>query len=283
MELFLILLGATIIFFAISLHYIPADPPHIAVVTFLGQRLRKIKREGYRLFPFYPVICNAVLIEMTKQNQDLSAQIVRTRDLAELEVSVSLTWTPSEDYAIEFLNNGGQNGVRNILQDMVRERLREWANSHDWITILGAHDESTTMIIRDVAGLSSYLSKEQQETMIRRLRFGDGVQPIPQIGITLNRLNIGEIKPKGELAHAAERMVTKLEQIKGVKVELDYVVKTANEITKVLGCSAQEAIELLQIERGKVPKRINEMRLSVSDEMVKMVEQIIDLWGKKKK
>lgn len=119
MEWFLALLGATIIFFAISLRHIPADPPHIAVVTFLGQRLRKIKKEGYRLFPFYPVIYNAVLIDVSRKNQDLPPQIVRSRDLAELEISVSLTWSPNTEYAIEYLNHGSENGVKNILSDMV--------------------------------------------------------------------------------------------------------------------------------------------------------------------
>ncbi|TAL22366.1 MAG: hypothetical protein EPN94_11250, partial [Nitrospirae bacterium] len=199
MELLLILLGAIVIFFAVSLRHIPAEPPHIAVVTILGKRLRKTKREGYRLFPFYPVIYNAVLIDMTKKNQDISPQMVRTRDLAELEISVSLTWTPNENYAIEYLNHGGESGIKNILSDMVRERLRQWAiaankGPQTWEELLRAQEEATAMLIREIAGLSTHLSKEEHDEIIQKIRVGNGVQPIQQMGITLNRLNITEVK-----------------------------------------------------------------------------------------
>jgi len=287
MELFLILSGLTTIFFAISLRHIPAEPPHIAVVTLLGQRLRKIKREGYRLFPFYPVIYNAVLINMTKKNQDLPPQVVRTCDLAELEISVSLTWTPNEDYAIEYLNHGGESGVKNILADMVRERLREWAISinkgpKDWEEALRAQDEAAAMLIREIAGLPSDLSKEKEREIIKKIRIGDGVQPIPQLGITLNRLNIGEIKPKGELARAAELMVKEQKEREGEKVEISHAMDRIQGIMDKLGCSYTQAIELFQTERGKVSKKITEIKGSVSDDVRKTVEQIIETWRKER-
>ena len=284
MEL-LILIGATLIFLAISLRHIPADPPHIAVVTFLGRRLRKFKREGYRLFPFYPVIYNAVLINMTKKNQDLPPQVVRTHDLAELEINVSLTWTPNEDYAIEYLNHGEESGVRNILADMVRERLREWAISVDrgpknWEEALRAKDEATLVLIRDIAGLPVDLSKEEEKEIIRKIRMGDGVQPISQLGITLNRLNIGEIKPRGELARAAELVVKEKKEREGEKVELYHAMERIKEIMEALGCSYTQAIELFQTERGKVSKKITEIKGNVSDDVRKAIEQILDHWNK---
>jgi len=284
MEL-LILIGATLIFLAISLRHIPADPPHIAVVTFLGRRLRKFKREGYRLFPFYPVIYNAVLINMTKKNQDLPPQVVRTHDLAELEINVSLTWTPNENYAIEYLNHGEESGVRNILADMVRERLREWAISVDrgpknWEEALRAKDEATLVLIRDIAGLPVELSKEEEKEIIRKIRMGDGVQPISQLGITLNRLNIGEIKPRGELARAAELVVKEKKEREGEKVELYHAMERIKEIMEALGCSYTQAIELFQTERGKVSKKITEIKGNVSDDVRKAIEQILDHWNK---
>lgn len=283
MELFLILSGLTIIFFAISLRHIPADPPHIAVVTLLGQRLRQVKREGYRLFPFYPVIYNAVLINMTKKNQYLPPLIVRTRDLAELEISVSLTWTPNEDYAIEYLNHGSEDGIKNILSDMVKERLRERAIGADkgprnWEELLHAQDEATAMLIREIVGLPSHLSKGEHDELIQKIRAGNGIQPIPQMGITLNRLNITEIKPRGELAQAAERFVKEQQDMKGVT----YVLGQADEIMKKVGCSYTQAIELLQTERGKVAKKIQEIKGSVSDDIMKAVVQIIETFQKKK-
>lgn len=282
MELLLIIIGVTIIFFAISLRHIPADPPHIAVVTLLGQRLRKIKGEGYRLFPFYPVIYNAVLIDVSKKNQDLPPQGVRSRDLAEFEISVSLTWSPNPDYAIEYLNHGSENGVRNILADMVNQRLREWAITTNWEDALKAHDKTTAILVKTIAGLPTELSKEEQEKIIARIAQGDGVQPIPQLGIILNRLNIKEIKPKGELIRAAELLVKEKMERVGERIEMQHAMDRVQEVKKVLGCSTAQAIELFQTERGKVVKKINEIKGSVSDETRKMVERIIDqIWQKK--
>lgn len=279
MELFLILLGATIIFFAISLRHIPAEPPHVAVVTFLGQRLRKIKREGYRLFPFYPVIYNAVLINMTRKNQDLPPQVVRTRDLAELEISVSLTWSPKEDYAIEYLNHGGEIGVKDILADMVRERLREWAVAKDWEDALRARYEATAMLVKTVAGLPMSTTKEAQEEMIKKVEQGNGVQPIPQLGITLNRLNIGEIKPRGELVRAAELLVKEQREREGEKFEISHVLDLIQQLKQTLDISTEQALEIAQTERGKVIKKVQEIKGSLSGETSKMIEQIIEqIW-----
>src|SRR5664280_477054 len=283
MLLLFIIIGLTIIFFATSLRHIPAQPPHIAVVTFLGRRVRITKREGYRLFPFYPLICNAILIDMTKKNQDLLPQTVRTRDLAEVQITVSLTWTPNEAHAIEYLNQGSESGIRNILSDMVRERLRQWAiaanrGPQTWEELLNAQEEATAMLIKEIAGLSVNLTQDAHDKIIQRIRVGNGVQPIEQMGITLNRLNITEIKPLGELALAAERLVKEKQDIKGVH----YVVDQIDQISKKVGCTQAQALEILQTERNKVTKKIQEIKGGVSDDTVKAVEKIILAWQKKK-
>lgn len=123
------------------------------------------------------------------------------------------------------------------------------------------------MLVKSIAGLPTELSKEEQEKIIAKIAQGDGVQPIPQLGITLNRLNIREIKPKGELTQAAERFVKEQQDIKGVT----YVLGQADEIMKKVGCSYTQAVELLQTERGKVAKKIQEIKGSVSDALLSLV------------
>lgn len=278
-----IIIGLTIIFFATSLRHIPAQPPHIAVVTILGKRQHIIKKEGYRLFPFYPFIYNAILIDMTKKNQDLSPQTVRTCDLAEVQITVSLTWTPNEAHAIEYLNQGGENGIRNILSDMVRERLRQWAiaanrGPQTWVDLLQAQEDATAMLIREIAGLSANSTQDAHDKIIQRIRVGNGVAPIEQLGITLNRLNITEIKPLGKLALAAERLVIEQQDMKGIH----YVYDQIPEIMKKVGCSEAEAREILQTERGKVAKKIQEIKGGVSADTVKAVEKLIFAWQKRK-
>jgi len=128
-----------------GLRKIPANPPHKAIVTRFGKRTAEVKDEGWNFFPFYPYWHGYILVNVIKVNHDLPPQLVRTPDMAELEIPISLTWTPInnavakdengqvvfelKDGLTNFLNAGGEKGVKEILDDIVRERLREWAMS----------------------------------------------------------------------------------------------------------------------------------------------------------
>ena len=153
-----------------GLRKIPADPPHKAVVTRLGKRINKVKREGWRFFFFFPYLYGYILVKVTKINHDLPPQLVRTPDMAELEIPVSLTWTPvdiklPDDHGepvsglINYLNAGGEKGVKEILDDIVRERLREWAMSkiegpQTWEEALNAREEAISILIKSIVGES---------------------------------------------------------------------------------------------------------------------------------
>src|SRR3989344_14558 len=120
-----------------GLRKISADPPNKAVLTIWGERKHIVKNEGWRFFPLYPWLHGFIQVKVTKVDQDLPEEVVRTPDLAGLSVSVSITCTPDSEIdgeshelpLIEFLNSGGERGVKNILADIMRERLREWAIS----------------------------------------------------------------------------------------------------------------------------------------------------------
>ena len=154
-----------------GLKNIPANPPHRAIITRLGKRTTKVKKEGWRLFIFYPYLYGYILVNMTKVNFDLPPQIVRTPDMGELEIPISLTWTPLDAVVescescepgpkvnglVNYLNSGGENGVKEILSDIVRERLREWAMSKvegpkTWEQALGAREEAVDVLMKSIA------------------------------------------------------------------------------------------------------------------------------------
>ncbi len=277
MEWIIILIGFVLVFLATSLRRIPADPPQVAVVTFFGKRTRQIKREGYRLFPFYPVVFGAIPINITKVHQDLSPQSVRAHDNAELEVTVATTWTPSEDYAIEYLNNGGEEGVRKVLEDLISQRLREWARSpgNTWGDILSAKDEATVAVIRDIAGLPAQISADDENQLIGRIRSGNGTQLIPSLGIILNRLNIGTIKPLGGLARAAELSVTETSKMIAEKVKMTALKERTKELEE-LGLSPEASLEIVQLNRGDIQKKINELRGNLSAGTIEAILKILN-------
>ena len=113
----LIPLGIGLILLSLGIKYIPSNPPHKGVLTRLGERTGEYKDEGLRYV--IPLIDGIIPVKVEKVNHDLPSETVRTPDLAVLEIPISLTWTPHEDYLINYLNSGGETGVNNIISDVV--------------------------------------------------------------------------------------------------------------------------------------------------------------------
>lgn len=314
---------------------IPADPPHKAILTVWKKRQPIIKDEGWRFFPFLGFWHDFILVNVTKVNQKLEDQKVRTPDLAELKVPVSLTWTPVD--FIAFLNSGGQKKVEEILKDIVQERLREWAFSsgegpQSWQELLAARDDATAILLKSILGdelkkipsslptsvLLKYYSKprkiptksekeswgenwsridevildlddnersnlesavEIRRQLISQVHRGNGNFLLKQLGISINRLNIGEIELSGELARVAELEVKEEREKAAETAEILHLVERISYLIKEkdaggLGMTIEEAKEFLQTERGKVVKTISETKLTVSPETREMLTKI---------
>lgn len=263
MGTFFIISGLVLLFFALSVREVPAHPPHFAVVTLFGKRLPVVKEEGYRLFPFYPVISGAVLIEATKRNENFPPHSVRTRDRAELKISVSATWSPNPEYGIEYLNHGGESGVRDVLTELVREQLRQYTIKNPWRDTLGVKNEVAAQIIDEILR-DARTTNGSLTDRVSRLRRGNAAESVPWLGILLHRLNVGEVEVLGELHAAAE--------LAAIEREVSDVVKM---MMSMLEISKEAAIELVQIDRSKVAKRIKEIRPSLTEQTVNLLVDAI--------
>lgn len=150
-----------------AIREIPADPPHKAVLLFLGKRTRKILDEGWRLLPFYQIIFDVIAIDVTKNNEDLPPQIVKTPDLADLSFEVSITWSAGgrwgegKERQIELLNNyimsEKEPGVKKIYKDIIQSRLRVWVFAKDegpatWQEAIGCKDEIISTLVKAILG-----------------------------------------------------------------------------------------------------------------------------------
>lgn len=152
--------GLSLAFILQGLRQIPATPPHVGLLKIFGQRTDAVAKEGWRFFPLTPWWFDVVLIKIEKVNQDLLSQRLRSPELAELEVPVSITWSPDAESGvslIQFLNSGGEGGVSNIFSDIIRERLREWAISEiegpgDWQELMRAGEEASAILLKAVLG-----------------------------------------------------------------------------------------------------------------------------------
>jgi len=218
-------------------------------------------------------------------------------------------------FLINYLNSGGEDGVVDILADIVRERVREWAiavneGPQRFKDAIGAQEEAVEILVKTIAGeeleaidssvptpiLFKYFNKpmimpnkdqvkkwgkkwkvveemleqedrirtekaiQKRRNIIKMIKTGNGTQPIPQLGITLNRLNIGDItiKQGTQLEKAAEREVTEERERAAEILELKHVRNRIKELTE-MKYSLQEARDIVQTERSKVDKKINEI------------------------
>lgn len=307
-----------------GLKCIPAQPPHVAVLTVFGRRIEVVKKEGWRFFPLYPWWHGAILVNVTKVNQDLPEQKVRTPELAELSVPVSITWIPAKDSGaqlIEFLDSGGRKGVETILEDVVRERLREWAISNEegpenWKDAMGAREEAVAILLKAILGGESfektpdsespekvpgveYLKRipsgiptpillryfaepqkfpsndrdkkrwgeeweilkgelpkdlekhgltekklkdrvDERREQVQKVRQGQGKFNRIGLGIYINRLNVGEIKPLGKLAEVAELEAKELQERRGEVFEVDTDLMKAEQLVKAVIAKEEE-------------------------------------------
>jgi len=159
---------------------IPSNPPHCGVVTFFGKRTKEIMEEGIKFLPFNKILFDVILIKITRKNLNIPPIKVRTPDRAEIEVDMSLTYTPSKKNLISFLNAEEATGVETILKEMIEERIRTWAISGDegptnWEEAMASKGEALAVLIKRILGdnlnpipsdiptaiLIKYLSKPQ--------------------------------------------------------------------------------------------------------------------------
>lgn len=214
-------------FYAIfSLKTIEADPPHIGQVTFLRRRLKRTKKEGLRFFPAF--FFDFIAINVQAVNQDLPDEKVRVRDGAEVKVPTSLTWVPDPNNTITYLDNGKDEGVKNILADVVRQQLRTWAfgDGMTWEKMTSTKNEGIKQILRAIVGDIT------DEQMVEAMN-GNGRLCKESLGIIIKRLNIGEIAPEGELAKAAERHAVEEEERRGESYEQETDLLKAQQIVQV--------------------------------------------------
>jgi len=140
-----------------AIRRIPADPPSIAAITFLGKRTGKIKKEGLRFFFLYPIIYGYIEINVSKKNPDFKPQTVMTPDNVQIKIPVSLTYTPDRDNINNYIDSGKEFGVEDILEDIVSQKLREWAIATEegpqtWEEAMAAKEEAMWLLSKAILG-----------------------------------------------------------------------------------------------------------------------------------
>lgn len=167
---------------------IPADPPHVGILTLWGRRVPEILKEGLVLLANYlPFFIDIILINTEKKNIDFVFENVRCRlreDLSQaseddsengvaselksggsVTVYVSMTLEPNQDdpeQLISYINSGPaeknvstgkvEGGVIAIIEDMLGEDIRQMGSSLTWLDMEFSQNRISAILIKKMTG-----------------------------------------------------------------------------------------------------------------------------------
>ncbi len=230
--LLLLVVYAVVRYLLKNIRVIEARPPHLGLVTILGERHNIVLKEGYALRA--PPIIDFIPINVEKVNQDFKIEDVYSKGNVLIELKgVSLVYSPDPERLMEYINIGGRKGVEDTTEDLIPDILRIWAKKFSVEELLGSKKEAIQEVIKRLTGSDS----------IEELR--NGLPDTHLMGIKIYRFTIGPVKPAGEYGKEIEkRELEKLERDFEV-----YETETELEQAELLWKKFQEAGEEVSFER----------------------------------
>lgn len=340
-SLSLIVIGIALAIILQGLRRIPANPPHKAQVTLFGKRIPEFRDEGWQFFPFFPYVFGFVLVKVERITFTIIAEKVRTPDRANTKIPVTITIRPDSDHLIQYLDSGGEEGVKQQLTGKVQERMREWGMGGEegpanWRELNKSQLEAVSVLVKKIAGESlvkipdyaqevptfiwlryfaqprptkNFLENEEpwakdtwkqvkiiiqkikrkngscafdalkkaveeRREQVNAIRMGTAKILIKDLGVVIERLNLGDMDVLGSVGEQAEAEAREIEEREAEKMELNHVKQRIQTFVD-MGYSKEQALEIIQTERGKVTKSISETKMNISPETREMIKEIL--------
>ena len=259
---YFVLAGLIVIFaiiFGKSLKELPANPPHIAALTFLGHLIIEngkttSKKAGLRIFWLDPWLYGFIAINMSARNLDFKPEGLKTpEDNVELVVIISLTYRPDPDYIDNFLKAGGhggeimetnidwetkEKGIFEILDDFIPSEIREIISSEDqdpktWEAALKKQPMMNEKMIETIyeAVTETTIDNEEVKKQVKLFKSGKAELKMTSYGIIISRIDLRPLKLKNpKLADDSEEKAREEQQ----RNAEHYDAQTVRNLTKTL-------------------------------------------------
>lgn len=141
---------------------------------------------------------------------------------------------------------------------------RDWEIYEDRISGLSA--EENNVLETSLACVREHL---------RTARQGNADIAIKDLGVILTRLNIKETQPLGDVAKAAEKQAKEEQERLGEITELNHVAERIRDLANKANIPPALAAEMVQTERGKVIKNIQENKYNLSPDILAALPGIL--------
>jgi hypothetical protein len=247
---------------------IPNDPPHFGLVTRWGKRLwhssgaPMYMTEGWNWVFLKGIMHKVKLINLSKREIDFPVQTLQTPDGVTTDVPVSIAYSLDENNIVKFLNLGTDDPHKvfeNIITDIKEENLRLWSRNEmeeprTWESLLNSGKQASKLIIEAIC------DDTISESDLNKVRLGRGEFKIEQFGVILNRLNLKEMVPKGEVYEKALKKKNEEKERDSETYEVETDVMKANKLVEKmagLGININPDEALRRIMEWKITREAN--------------------------
>lgn len=193
-----------------------------------------------------------------------------------VKVVVSITWVPDKKKLIAYTESGGEAGVRRIISDKMAEVIRQMGRNHNWEQMTFATDVMSANLIIAIVGvanvkntmkdsgkwdfgnkLGDQIADDDLERAMNYLQqaLTNGVADAHDLGIKIQRLNIKQVEPEGELRRDAEKSAQEVQQKRAEVFELTTEIELARALqTAYANAKTPKTLEecILEVRRRKV-------------------------------
>ncbi len=264
----LCLFGALALF---SFRTIPADPPQIALLVYLGTRqVDTLLHEGYRfLFPGIEDLIFESISPSTNELQFPKIRCIAThaeegtekRSGGEVSAKVMVVYTPDTRTAEgfnRFINAGKRANADRQLLGMIGGSLRKLGGKKTWEEYTFSKGEASAELIEIVTGnRPASDSDEDVKKFLADAAGNGGITDIHDLGILIRRIEVIEVDPEGELEKDAEAEAREVQQRRGESADFDTEIMLAKKyvdesiINDKPTISLKEGLEMVRLRRNK--------------------------------
>ena len=115
---------------------------------------------------------------------------------------------------------------------------------------------------------------KDRRSEIEAVRNGSGTIKLTDLGIVLERLNIGNIEVLGKVAEQAENEAKEEMERRAEALEIKNVLDRVQKFVKK-GFTPESALEAVLVNMGKVPKTIQEKKINASSETLAALKEVL--------
>ncbi len=247
---FITILVLGLIWLILSLKKVPAKKAYVAILTFLGTRTRTVTGPGWGFFawPF----CDFILVYAGIRNQTVVAEAYSAKtDRIKFKFRVNIHWLPDYEVPGELENYilaGGVTGllnfsseeelvkidwqVRQKLEDIVKEVVKNFASSHGADQCLNVEDQIYERLVRRLTGIQD---KAQLAALIQDFKGKERLRLAEKWGLAIDSLYVEPVHPTPEMEEILQQKAKEERERVAELIEIDTELEQSRKILAAAG------------------------------------------------